>query len=50
MRPNLALKALLLAALLVLVVGLLSGNSVLVALMTPIFALGILGLLSTPPK
>ena len=50
MRPNLALKALLWAALLVLVVALLSGNSVLVALMTPILALGILGLLLTPPQ
>ena len=50
MRPNQALKALLWAALLVLIVGLLSGNSVLVALMSPIMALGVLGLLITPPQ
>ena len=50
MRPNLALKVLLWAAILVLVVSLLGGNSVLMALMTPILALGVLGLLFTPPK
>ena len=49
MRPNLALKALLWAALLVIGAGLLSGNPVLVVLMTPIMALGALGLLLTPP-
>ena len=50
MRPNLALKALLWAAMVILVVILLSGNSVLLALMTPILTLGVLGLLSTPPQ
>ena len=50
MRPNLALKTLLWAAMLVLVVILLSGNTVLLALMTPLLALGVLGLLSTPPQ
>ena len=50
MRPNGALKALLGTALLVLVVALITGNPVLVALLSPILALGVLGLLITPPR
>lgn len=50
MRPNLALISLLWAALLVLVTSLLSGNSLLMVLMTPILTLVVLGLLFTPPQ
>ncbi|MCH7483993.1 MAG: hypothetical protein IIA90_02465, partial [Chloroflexi bacterium] len=50
MRPNLALISLLWTALIVLVTSLLSGNSLLMVLMTPILALVVLGLLFTPPQ
>lgn len=50
MRPNRGLKALLWAAMLVLLLGLIGGISVLVVLMAPLLALGVLGLVLTPPR